>query len=447
MKQAVDSLAEHTRHVLQPDGRGGAAALRAIRFQLAGIAQGVDGIRHLLPVFLRLLRAVVHALVPGSLAQRPVEAAGLVIVQLRVAEAVLQVLVLLQPVFQGLELGHRLVQLHANIGGHAAQRLPLLGLHPAHGTHRRGKAAGGEITHREQTVVGVVHRAVNKNCRRQQAVGHRQQGAAAQLFDQNALVPQGGEDQNQGARRRKRKQPDAVLPGEPGKAQPHAGQHQPADALLYRLAAAQRIAAQPGKEQHAQTGENIVPVDTQGEGGGGRRAEGQQRKHGKPAFPPAQHRRKGKGAGQSRPAGEQLARRQVRQVQQIARSQPHREEHVLGKGEPVVGSQPLPGGDALGCPEHELIVQRSAAHPDINRLEAGHHQLDEHHQYHQHPESAAAHILLQRTAQPFVHGVSPFVSIDGSVISGSSRCPRSDRPACGIPDPPAGSGTSPRWSG
>ena len=447
MQQAAHSLHQHVRHILQPDGWGGAAALGAIRFQLTGITQSIDGIRHLLPVFLRLLRAIVHALVPGSFAQRPVEAAGLVIVQLRVAEAVLQVLVLLQPVLQRLELGHRIVQLHAHIGGHAAQGLPFLGLHPAHGPHRCGKAAGGKVAHRKQTVAGVVYRTVNKDCRCQQTIRHRQQSTAAQLFCKRALIPQSGKDQNQGARRCEGQQPHAVLTGEPGEAQPHAGQHQPADALFHRPAAAQRIAAHSGKEQHAQAGEDIIPVDAQSEGCGSRRAEGQQREQGKPALPPAQHRRKGKGAGQRRPTGKQLARRQIRQVQQVAHSQPHRKEHVLGKSKPVVGAQPLAGGDALGRPEHEFIVQRSAAHPHIDCLEAGHQKLDEHHQRHQPPEGAAAHILLQRTAQPFVHGVSPFVTVDVSVISGSSRCPRSGRPACGRKDPPAGSGTSPQWSG
>ena len=109
MPKALPGLGQGRAHVLSLDGLAGGNPLAGAAGQGARVTGGVDLIGHVLPVSIGGLGAVVDALKLGGAADGPIETARAVVVQAGVAEVVLHLGVLLQPVGQGFQLGHGFV--------------------------------------------------------------------------------------------------------------------------------------------------------------------------------------------------------------------------------------------------------------------------------------------------------------------------------------------------
>ena len=140
MPKALPGLGQGRAHVLGLDGLAGGNPLAGAAGQGARVTGGVDLIGHVLPVSIGGLGAVVDALKLGGAADSPIEAARAIVVQAGVAEVVLHLGVLLQPVGQGFQLGHGFVNFGAGIGRHRQVGRVAVGIHPHHRAH--GGVAG-----------------------------------------------------------------------------------------------------------------------------------------------------------------------------------------------------------------------------------------------------------------------------------------------------------------
>ena len=118
MAEAVPCLGKGRGDIFRLDGLAGRGALASAAGQGARVTGGVDFVCHSLPITGRCLGVGINALKLRGAADGPVKAARAVIVQTRVAEVVLQLVVLLQPVGQRLQLRHSRIDFCARVGGH-----------------------------------------------------------------------------------------------------------------------------------------------------------------------------------------------------------------------------------------------------------------------------------------------------------------------------------------
>ena len=393
MPKALPGLGQGRAHVLGLDGLAGGSPLAGAAGQGARVTGGVDLIGHVLPVSIGGLGAVVDALKLGGAADGPIEAARAVVVQAGVAEVVLHLGVLLQPVGQGFQLGHGFVNFGAGIGRHRQVGRVAVGIHPHHRAHGGSKGAFGKIRQGKHAVVAVIQPAEGQHPRRQHGIRDSLRRAA----EPPALANQ--HHQHDDGRRPGKGQQEhpRVLAVEIGTSQPHARRQQPGpQRLLFRSVkhGPQGHARHARKENEAQCREDVVPVNAQRVG---RPTGGQKRQ--RPKQPQRQHaaaarlgvtpqRRKGKGRQQRSCAPQCCPADQIRQVQHMQQRQPYREEHGLGEGQIIVSPQPLPRRDGLRRAEHQLVIQRCAAHPGIRLLEAGQAAAQQNQHGHAAPESA-----------------------------------------------------------
>ena len=395
MHNAARGFGQRGGHIGRPDGLAGGRAFAGAAGQRAVVAGGVEGIGHVLPVGGRRPGVGVDALILGGAADGPVKAAGAVIVKFRVAEIVLHLGVLLQPAGQRFQLRRSRVDLCARIGRHREQGFLALGIDAHHRAHRRGERALGKIRQREHAVVLLVEPAKRQHGGGQQRVRQRLRGAGAPA----ARARLHGE-QDDGRRGGKRQQEHpGVLAVEVGAGKPCAGRQQPRPQPPRRgQHGAQRRACHTGKKDQAQRGEDIVAVDAQRVGRPAGRQKGQRRKQRQRVrarragglLPP--QRRKRKRRQRRRRAPQRRAGNQVRQVQRVQQRQPYGEEHRLGQRQVVIRAQPLPCRDGVGGAEHQFIVQRRAAHPDIRLLEPRERAAQTHQQCKAQPEGAGAQL-------------------------------------------------------
>ena len=118
MAEAVPCFGKGGGDIFRLDGLTGRGALAGAAGQGARVTGGVDCIGYGLPIAGRCLGIGINALKLRGAADGPVKAARAVIVQTRVAEVVLQLVIFLQPVGQRLQLRHGCVDFLARIGGH-----------------------------------------------------------------------------------------------------------------------------------------------------------------------------------------------------------------------------------------------------------------------------------------------------------------------------------------
>lgn len=83
-------------------------------------------------------------------------------------------------------------------------------------------------------------------------------------------------------------------------------------------------------------------------------------------------------------------------VQQVQKRQPERIKRMLAQREPIVFSQPVPGGDALGKVEHQRVVDGGKIRRGDDELEAAQAQLDGSEGQRQYPQPPCAQIPLRQ---------------------------------------------------
>ena len=183
MPKALPGLGQGRAHVLGLDGLAGGNPLAGAAGQGARVTGGVDLIGHGLPVGVGGLSVGVDALKLRGAADGPIEAARAVVVEIWVAEIILQLGVLLQPVGQGFQLGHGFVNFGAGIGRHRQVGRVAVGIHPHHRAHGGGKGAFGKIRQGKQEKLfhEVIFQIGN---REDMAVGTSEGNLAVKILDE-----------------------------------------------------------------------------------------------------------------------------------------------------------------------------------------------------------------------------------------------------------------------
>ena len=392
MPKAVPGLGQRRRDISRRDRLARCHTPAGAAGQCARVAGGVDLIGHGLPVGVGGLSVGVDALKLRSAADGPIEAARAVVVEIWVAEIILQLGVLLQPVGQRLQFRHSVVNFLAGVGGHGEVGRSAVGVHAHHRAHGRGKGAFRKVGQRKHAVVCVIEGAEGQHADAEHDIRDdlRGQSLPAALARQH-------HGHNDGGRRGERQQEQpGVLAVQIAAGQTRARRGQPRPERPFRREhRAQRHARHARKEVQAQRRKDVVPVDAQRVGRPARRQKRQHRKQTERQHTAlcrvffAPQRRKGKRRQQCRPAPERRPADKVRQVQRVQQCQPHREEHSLGQRQIIIRAQPLSGCDMVGRAEHQLVVQRRTAHPDVRLLKARQRQTQADQQGAEHPESAA----------------------------------------------------------
>ena len=415
MHHAAGRLGQGRGYIRKFDRLAGGRPLPGAAGQRAIVAGRVDGVGHPLPVVCRSLGGIINALILGGAADGPVKAARAVILPFGVLEVIAHLGVLLQPVGQGLQFGHRRVEFLPRVGGYREQRVVVAGIHPHHGAHGRRERPLRKVREREHTVAALVYAAESQHRRRQHAVGDQLGGAGAP-----AAGARQHHQQDEGGRRPEGQQEQpCVLPVQASAGKARARRQQPGPEACFARRTQHGPQGRPRharKEAQAERREDVVAVDPQriGRPAGGQ--AGQQPKQPQRVQPGAARLlfapqgRGGEGRQQRGRAPQPRPGHQVGQVQRVQQRQPQREEHGFGEGQVVVSAQPLPRRDCIGGTEHQFVVQRRAAYPCICLLEGRQRTAQTHQQRHAQPEGAGG----QRPSFGFCirhGGQPPFVSL------------------------------------
>jgi hypothetical protein len=204
-----------------------------------------------------------------------INAACAVVVEIWVAEIILQLGVLLQPVGQRLQFRHSVVNFLAGVGGHGEVGRGAVGVHAHHRAHGRGKGAFRKVGQRKHAVVCVIEGAEGQHADAEHDIRDdlRGQSLPAALARQH-------HGHNDGGRRGERQQEQpGVLAVQIAAGQTRARRGQPRPERLFRREhRAQRHARHARKEVQTQRRKDVVPVDAQRVGRPARRQKRQRRK-------------------------------------------------------------------------------------------------------------------------------------------------------------------------
>ena len=183
MPKAVPGLGQRRRDVGRRDRLAGGNPLAGAAGQGARVTGGVDLICHGLPVGVGGLSVGVDALKLRGAADGPIKAARAVVVEIWVAEIILQLGILLQPVGQRLQLRHGRIDFCARVGGHRQIRLVAVCIDPHHRAHGGSKGAFGKIRQGKQEKL--FHEVIFQigNCE-DMAVGTSEGNLAVKVLDE-----------------------------------------------------------------------------------------------------------------------------------------------------------------------------------------------------------------------------------------------------------------------